>query len=988
VIGKVVSHYRVLEKLGGGGMGVVYRAEDTRLGRPVALKFLPETLSRDRQALERFQREARAASALDHPNICTIYEVGEHEGQPFIAMQFLEGQTLRDRLAAGKLENRNSKIGAGASFEFPVSNLAPLARGPIPITELLDLAIQIADGLDAAHQKGIIHRDIKPANIFVTTRGQAKILDFGLAKLARPVTPGPSPQREERENQAYGPRHLGGEAGAQAPGEGVTVAQDTPTASLEAEHLTSPGAVMGTVAYMSPEQARGEALDARTDLFSFGAALYEMATGRQAFCGTTTAVIHDAILNRAPVPVLSMNPQLPLKLEETISRLLEKDRDLRYQSAADLRAELKRLKRDTDSGRGAVVSVVAEPVHPILQMGRAQDAHAAAGGVRGLSQRWRFVLILAGVIVVGALAFLLRPTLPPPSVSGFAQLTHDAATKYLAGTDGSRLYLWEPGTDGSTSLAQVSVAGGDVVPVATPSVSMVPLSVSPDNSELLMAAEPPLGSSGPSTLNFLQAAPPRAGAASGPLWAFPTSGGAPWRLGEAIGHDGEWSPDMKKLVYTNGDNLSADADGVESHNVSSVTGPAFNVYLASADGTESRKLSSAPGPVFDLAWSPDGSNIRFSVWNETGPSLTWEVSVSGQNAHPLLAGWNPAAGECCGRWTPDGNYFVFESRGQIWARRESKSFVRKVSRVPVQLTQGAFVYQDVLPSKDGKKLFAVEGLPRGELDRYDATAKGFVPYFGGISAEDVAFSKDGQWVAYVTYPGGTLWRARVDGSDRQQLTFPPTYASLPRWSPDGKEIVFAAVQQYKPDQIYVVSPDGGAPRRLMPDVAVPLDDPNWSPDGGSIVFSCASGSGSTTIHIFNVKTHQVSALPGGHGLWQPRWSPDGRYIFAVTNDAMGLRLYDLKTREWSTLAALNNAALGFPCWSQDSRYIYFVQVPADPAIMRVRIRDRKLEQVVSLKGFQMTGYSTQWLGLAPDDSPLVLKDVGTQEIVSMNFQEP
>jgi eukaryotic-like serine/threonine-protein kinase len=952
MLGKTVSRYRIIEKLGSGGMGVVYKAQDTKLPRFVALKFLPEALAAQPEALERFNREAHAASALNHPNICVIYDTQTFQDQPCIVMEFLEGQTLRDRLENTKLENRKSKLGPEASFEFRVSNFAAAGRAPLPLGETLDLAIQVADGLEAAHAKGIIHRDIKPANIFVTHRGQAKILDFGLAKLAV--------------GAGLVPALTGHPQGAPL--------QDAVTISEE-QRLTIPGAAMGTISYMSPEQARGEDLDARTDIFSFGAVLYEMATGQMAFSGATIATIYDAILNRAPLPPSQLNSQLPPMLEEIIGKALEKDRDLRYQHAAEVRSDLKRLKRDTESGRSAAVAAAvagASRSRPEEQK-RRQDAHETAGETPALPAevpqvrrrgRQRGVEAIAAVVVLAALVYWLKPGLspPPPRVTAVTQLTHDGLAKGdILVTDGLRIYFSEA-IAGHLRPAVISAAGGEAHAIPMPFEDARLVDVAPDGSELLVTATP---------------VPTAA-----PLWALPVLGGSARRIGDLEVLDAAWSPDGQNVAY-----LKGLFDGRPS-----------DLLVSRSDGTGSRKLGKVVTPlsgITHLCWSPDGKRISLSLWTADMSDSLWELSVDGSHLHPVLPGQAHA-----GRWTPNGRYFLFDSSRDggrsIWAIREQMGLLGRASNKPIRLTTGPVQMLSPLPSKDGKKIFVMGALPGGEMLHYDAKSRQFVPYLPGLSATYLDFTRDGHWMAYVAYPEGTLWKSKPDGTERVQLTFPPIHAFLPRWSPDGKRIAFmdvmsndySHIDQWK---ILVISAEGGNPESLLPGSHPAQSDPTWSPDGKFLAFgSIGSGAQPSSIHLYDLGTHQTSKVKGSDGIFSPRWSPNGRYMVGITDDNQNLMLFDLRSKKWSEIASIASG-LGSPMWSRDSRYVYFQNGGrGDWAVYRVGIADRKVERFLSLKGIEMPlgDLDEGYVGLAPDDSILVLKNAGAREIYALDWEAP
>jgi len=864
-------------------MGVVYEAEDVTLGRRVALKFLPSELSSDPAALERFQREARAASALNHPNICTIHEIGQQDGQYFIVMELLEGKTLRDFI---------------------------LGR-PLRIEQILELAVEIAEGLDAAHRKNIIHRDIKPANIFVTNHGHAKILDFGLAKLTL------EPSR---------PADLG-----------------TPTLTRNEAQLTSPGVAVGTIAYMSPEQASGEDLDARTDLFSFGAVLYEMGTARPAFSGNTSALVFDAILNKVPVSPLRLNAQVPAELERIVNKALEKDRKLRYQSAGDIVVDLKRLRREIESGRTGAV-----PAHTMA----AAQMRATVPGER--HSRAKLLAISAvALIVVIVVAYVFRPELPPPRITGFTQLTHDGHQKNFYGqtativlTDGPRLYVQE-NIDGRFVVSQVSASGGETVPMPLPFPNVDLDSISPDKSELIV---------GSFTGYELDQ----------PLWAIPILGGSPRRLGEMTAEDAAWMPNRDLLI----------AHGTE--------------LMVVGGGATPRKFADTNGAPYWFSFSPDGRTLRYTLSGLTSTSL-WESSLAdGSHPHQLLANWNAARDPADGNWTPDGHYFLFQAerngRTDIWAIPEKEDLFHKPKHDPVQLTAGPMSFYSPQPGPDSKKVFVVGEQPRAELVRYDARSKQFVPYLGGISAGHVAFSRNGQWVAYASYPEGDLWRSRADGSEKLQLTSAPVFAMLPVWSPDSSQIAFVTGVSWERQQIDVIPVNGGVPRELAV-AQLNAWRVSWAPDGNSIVFGDFAGSPSSYIRSVDVNSVKVSTLPGSEHLLWPSLSPDGRYVVAVSIDGQKLMFFDMGTQKWSQLAETN---IGFPQWSADSKYVYFDSgYSAEPTISRVRLADRKLERVASFAGFRrvITPWIS-WSGLTPDGSPLLMRDIGTQEVYALDLEAP
>ncbi len=815
--------------------------------------------------LARFEQEARAAAALNHPNILVVYQMGTWEGFPYLVAELLEGETLRERLN----------------------------RGPLPLRKVIDYGVQIARGLEAAHRKGIVHRDLKPENLLLTKDGHVKILDFGLARMTQ------SEGAEVNEAATFGG-----------------------------------GAVqMGTVGYMSPEQVRGLPTNPQSDIFSFTVILREMLTGQRTFQKGTSVETMTAILNEEPPPIGDDRAACAAGLaEDFVSRDWIKIRIIDFRRRRTWRSRWKRL---SDAATRTV------PVRYVTPKERATRQRNLTGGV-----------LLAVIARLGLLVYWAARPEPAPAVSNYAQLTHDGGQKTLIGTDGARLYL-SIITSAVQRIAAMPVAGGEPSDDAMPSPNMEPVGLAADGSSFLVVQ----GSGVPFR---------------GALWSLPVLGGSPRRLGETVGDAAAWSADGQKLAYGDGGNL----------------------YVAKADGTEPHKILTVESLVDDLVWSPDGSHLRFgtsqAIGSSIGQHMLWEVAADGSGLHRLMPGWHTPPDECCGTWSADGKFFVFESQGQIWALPRRPGFLHSAA-APIALTSSPMSLSSPVVSKDGRKLFVVGATYRGELTRYDVRSREFVPFLDGISAEYVSFSSDGQWAAYVSYPEGTLWRCRVDGSERLQLTSPPLHAVLPRWSPDGKTLVFFefAVSSTQPGRIYEVPSAGGSVTELMPNDQQNQMDPNWSPDGKRIVFSgsptdAATAKTPASIRILDVATGQVSVLPGSQGLFSPRWSPDGRSIAAMSADSSTLLLFDLATQNWSEVA---RGTFGWINWSKDGQFIEFPGFHREGSVVRVRMADHTTERVADLTNFVTTGQYGGSLALAPDDSPLLLRDRGTQDVYALDWTE-
>ena len=846
---------------------MVYKAEDTRLGRFVALKFLPPEGQQDAHAQARFQREAQAASALNHHNICTVYDIGEQDGQTFIAMELLEGQTLKQ------------KIGSS----------------PLPLETLLDYAMQIVTALEVAHKNGIVHRDIKPSNIFVTSQGEVKLADFGLAK------------RVLLDSIPIG---------------------EAPTISAP---ITERGAIVGTLAYMSPEQAQDRDIDARSDIFSFGIVLYEMTTGKRAFHGESPVTIIGQILHKEPKPIRELNPAVPEELQRIVGKTLEKDREDRYQTAHELMVDLRRLlKKETERSQTGL-----SPVPPKQEK----------------SRKWIWIGVAAVVCTAAWVALTGRGTPADSAPLPMEQLTFSSETKNPSiFTDGSRVYF----VSGQNPV-EMSVKGGETAPLRAAIGTRSILDISPDGSEFLLLQ---------SDLNDETQ--------RGTIWTMPVLGGAPKRLGNITARGATYSPDGKLIAFNEKE----------------------SVYMCDSNGQNAKEVWNTehmvPGnPVF----SPDSKKIRITVSRSTlEDDLTriWELNIDGSNPHllPLPQQWPEDSDSFGGIWTPGGKHFVFNSfkdgSNHLYEYLEPRWYEFWKKPQAVRLTPGQPEVTGMAPSRDGNGMFVVGRLAQGAMHFYDEKEKRFLPYLRGLPATQLVVSPDRKWMVYTDYPRGYLWRCKIDGSEKLQLT--NTSAQMPTWSPDSKWIAYSDWKE-----LYRVSVDSGAPEKLTSEGFTEVL-PSWSPGGESIYFNDYPITGHLRIRILDLKTRKVSTMQGSDGYYAPLWSPDGQYLAGIQNPPKSLAIYSVKTKQWKQLKVFEHD-WGFFVWAPDSKSLYSMCGPSEAAtgeqtgIYRLTMADGKWELFTKFTGMNaLLGGVQDFVSITPEGNIATMSDTSVTQIYQMKWK--